>query len=222
MIQQVLYNEFKSLGINKQAITVVTQVLVDKNDPAFLNPTKPIGRTYDKETAKCHQDEKGWKMVECVGLGWRRVVTSPKPIRIIETNAIRALINQGFVVIAVGGGGVPVIEENGLKGIEAVIDKDYASALLAADINADVFLISTAVEKIALNFQKPNQKLLDRMNITEAKKYLSEGHFPPGNMGPKIQAAISFLEAGGKEVIITNPPNIEKALLGLTGTHIAK
>jgi carbamate kinase len=222
MIQQRLYNEFKKLGLNKQAVTVVTQVLVDKNDPAFQNPTKPIGRTYDEKTAKCNQDEKGWKMVECTGLGWRRVVSSPKPIRIIETNAIRTLINQGFVVIAVGGGGVPVIEENGLKGIEAVIDKDYASALLAVDINADVFLISTAVEKVALNFHKSNQKLLDKITINEAKKYLSEGHFPPGNMGPKIQAAISFLEAGGKEVIITNPSNIENALLGLTGTHIIR
>lgn len=222
MIQQCLYNEFKTLGIDKQAVTVVTQVLVDKNDPGFQNPTKPIGPAYDKETADCNMKEKRWDMVDCIGLGWRRVVSSPKPIRIIETKAIRTLVNQGFVVIAVGGGGIPVIEDQGLKGISAVIDKDYASALLVGDINADVFLISTTVEKVALNFLKPNQKLLDRITLSEAKKYLSEGHFPPGNMGPKIQAAISFLEAGGKEVIITNPSNIENALLGLTGTHIVR
>jgi carbamate kinase len=220
MLQQCMHNEFRKLDIKKQVVTMVTQVLVDKNDPAFQNPTKPIGIPYEKKTAELNQREKGWKIAEFKGQGWRRIVPSPKPIRIIEANAIKTLINQGFVVIAVGGGGVPVIEENGLKGIEAVIDKDYASALLAADINADIFLISTAVEKVSLNFNKSNQKFLDKININEAKKYFNEGHFPPGNMGPKIQAAINFLEAGGKEVIITNPVNITNALLGLTGTHI--
>jgi carbamate kinase len=222
MIQQCLHNEFKSRDIKKQAVTVVTQVIVDKNDPAFQNPTKPIGPFYDKETAEKYQDKKGWKIVKCAGRGWRRVISSPRPLRIIEIDTISTLNNQGFVVIAVGGGGIPVIEDGKLSGIEAVIDKDYASALLAIDINADLFLISTSVEKVFLNFCKPNQKVLDRMTITEAKKYLQEGHFPPGSMGPKIQAAISFLEAGGKEVIITNPQNIENALLGMTGTHIVQ
>ena len=220
--QQALYNEFKKRGIDKQAVTVVTTVLVDKNDPGFQNPTKPIGPTYDKKTADHNVKKKGWDMVDCIGKGWRRVVPSPKPIKIIEIQTIRTLVNQGFVVIAVGGGGIPVIENQGLKGIPAVIDKDHASALLASAINADVFLILTAVEKVALNFLKPDQKFLDRITIAEAKKYLHEGHFPPGNMGPKIQAAISFLEAEGKEVIITNSSNIENALLGLTGTHIVR
>ncbi len=220
MIQQCLHNEFKRLGVRKRAVTVVTQVLVDKNDPAFQNPTKPIGSFYDAEKAKRYLDERGWDMKEDAGRGWRRVVPSPIPLCIIERDAVRALIDQGFVVIAVGGGGIPVIEENGeLKGTEAVIDKDYASALLAIDIKADLFLISTAVEKVALNFGKPNEKRLDRMTLAEAKKYYEEGHFPPGSMGPKIQAIINFLEKGGKEALITNPENIERALLGETGTH---
>jgi len=221
MIQQCLYNEFKRRGIKKQAVTVATQVLVDQNDSAFQNPTKPIGPFYDKEKAERYRDERGWNIMEDVGRGWRRVVPSPIPLRIIEQDAIKALIDQGFAVIAVGGGGIPVIEENGkLKGIEAVIDKDYASALLAIGIKADLFLISTAVEKVALNFGKSNQKWLDRMTLHEAKKYYEEGHFPPGSMGPKIQAIIDFLENGGKKALITNPENIERALQGKTGTQI--
>jgi len=221
MIQQCLYNEFKRRGIKKQAITVVTQVLVDKNDPAFKKPTKPIGPFYDEGKAKRYRDERGWEIVEDVGRGWRRVVPSPKPLRVIEQGAIKALIDQGFVVIAVGGGGIPVIEESGeLKGREAVIDKDHASALLAVSIKADLFLISTAIEKVALNFDKPNQKFLGRMTLAEARKYYGEGHFPPGSMGPKIQAIIDYLEKGGKEALITNPENIERALRGETGTRI--
>jgi len=221
MIQQCLYNEFKRRGIKKRAVTVVTQVLVDKNDPGFQNPSKPIGPFYDEEKAKRLQGERGWNIMENAGRGWRRVVPSPVPVRIVERDAVRTLIDQRFVVVAVGGGGIPVIEEDGeLKGIDAVIDKDYASALLAIDIKADLFLMSTAVEKVALNFGKPNQKLLDRMTLAEAKKYYEEGHFLPGNMGPKIQAIINFLENGGKEALITNPENIERALLGETGTHI--
>jgi len=221
MIQQCLHNEFSRRGIGKHVVTVVTQVLVDKNDPAFQNPTKPIGPFYDEEEAQRYRDERGWDMREDAGRGWRRVVPSPMPLRIIEHDAVRTLVNQGVVVVAVGGGGIPVTEEDGkLKGIAAVIDKDYASSLIAISIKADLLLVSTAVEKVALNFGKPNQKLVDRMTLKEAKKYYEDGHFPPGSMGPKIQAIINFLERGGKEAIITNPENIERALLGETGTRI--
>jgi len=221
MIQQCLYNEFNRRGIKKQVVTVVTQVLVDKNDPAFQNPTKPIGPFYDEEKAQRYRDEWDWNMKEDAGRGWGRVVPSPMPFRIIEHDAVRTLVNQGFVVVAAGGGGIPVTEEGGkLEGIAAVIDKDYASSLIAIGIKASLLLVSTAIEKVALNFGKLNQKLIDRMTLKEAKKYYREGHFPPGNMGPKIQAIISFLERGGKEAIITNPENIERALLGETGTRI--
>jgi carbamate kinase len=220
MIQQSLYNELKKRHVKKQVATVVTQVLVNKNDPAFKNPTKPIGPFYEEEKAKKYQKERGWNVKEDSGRGWRRVVPSPEPVRIIEDKEINALANQGFVVVAVGGGGIPVIEENAeLRGIEAVIDKDYASSLLATHLNADLFLITTPVEKVSLNFGRPDEKTLDRMTLKEAKKRLKDGHFPPGSMGPKIQAIISFLEKGGKEAIITNPQNIERALLGKTGTH---
>jgi carbamate kinase len=221
MIQQCLHNEFKIQGIRRQVATVVTQVLVKKNDPAFKNPTKPIGPFYNKAKAERYRDEREWKIIEDAGRGWRRVVPSPMPVHIIEQEVIRVLLRRGVVVIAVGGGGIPVIEERGkLKGIEAVIDKDYASALLATGIKADLFLISTAVEKVALNFGKPNQKPLDKMTLVEAKQYYKEGHFPPGSMGPKIQAVISYLENGGKEALVTNPENIERALQGETGTYI--
>ncbi len=221
MIQQSLYNEFKRRGMDKQAATVVTQVLVNKDDPAFQNPSKPIGPFLDQETALKRRDEEGWDVVEDAGRGWRRVVPSPIPRRIIEQDAIKNLIDAGFVVIAVGGGGIPVIEENGeLKGTAAVIDKDYASSLLALGIGVDLFLISTAVEKVALNFGQPNQEWLDRMTLAEARQYLEEGHFAPGSMYPKIKAIVDFLERGGKEALITNPENIERALAGETGTRV--
>ncbi len=221
MIQQCLYNELKRRGIEKRIATVVTQVLVDNNDPAFCNPTKPIGPFYNFDEAKEYMDKRGWKMAEDAKRGWRRVVPSPMPMRIIELDAVKTLIDNEFVVIALGGGGIPIIKENGeLKGVEAVIDKDYASALLAIEINADIFLISTTVENVALNFRTPNEKLLHRMTLAEAKKFYEEGHFPPGNMGPKIQAVINFLEQGGKKAVITNIENIERALLGRRGTQI--
>ncbi|MCK4477048.1 carbamate kinase [Candidatus Bathyarchaeota archaeon] len=221
MIQQCLYNEFEKRNIEKQAVTVITQVLVDSNDPSFQNPTKPIGSFLDKEKARKFRDELGWNVTEDAGRGWRRVVPSPRPLRIIEINAIKALVSRGFVVTAVGGGGIPVIEKDGrLVGVEAVIDKDYASALLAIDMKVDLFVISTDVEKVALNFGKPNQELLDRMTLAEAKKYYKEGHFPKGSMGPKIEAIINFLESGGTKALITNSENIERALLGKTGTLI--
>jgi carbamate kinase len=221
MIQQCLYNEFKQRGIKKSVASVVTQTLVGKNDPAFQNPSKPIGPFYDKEKAEKYRKERGWNVMEDAGRGWRRVVPSPIPVKIIEQDVIKSLVNKGIIVIAVGGGGIPVIEHDGrLKGAEAVIDKDYASALLATGIKADLFLISTAVEKVALNFGKPNQKPLDRMTLAEAKKNLEQGHFPSGSMGPKIEAIISYLEHGGKEALITNPENLERALRGETGTRI--
>ena len=221
MIQKSLYNEFKRRGLKQRAVTVVTQVLVDKGDEAFRNPTKPIGPFYDEEKAKRYRDERGWSIVSDADRGWRRAVPSPRPTRIIELDAVKALLDQGMVVIAAGGGGIPVIEENGeLREVEAVIDKDYASALLASSIRADLFLISTGVEKVALNFGRPNQRLLDRMTLDEAKKYYEAGQFPEGSMGPKIEAIIHFLEKGGNEAIVTNPENIELALLGEKGTHI--
>jgi carbamate kinase len=224
MLQKALYNEFKKRGIQKQSTTVVTQVLVDKDDPSFKSPTKPIGSFMSKELALEHREKDRWDVVEDAGRGWRRVVASPIPQRIVERDAIKELIDAGFTVVAVGGGGIPVVEdEHGmLEGAEAVIDKDYASSLLANAIDADLFLISTAVEKVALNFGKPNQVWLDHLTLAQAKKYLAEGHFAKGSMGPKIQAIIWYLERGGKEALITNPENIERALKGDTGTRITR
>lgn len=222
MLQRALYNEFKMRRIPKQAATVVTQVLVDRNDPAFRNPSKPIGSFMDEATAKERAATEGWTVKEDAGRGWRRVVPSPIPQRIIELAVIRSLIDLGVVVIAVGGGGIPVVEdEHGdLIGTDAVIDKDYASSLLARGIQADLFLISTAVEKVALNYGKPEQRWLDRLTLAEARQYYEQGHFPAGSMGPKIKAIIDYLEAGGKQALITNPENIERALRGETGTLI--
>jgi carbamate kinase len=222
MFQRALYNEFKQRGIDKKSATVVTQVLVDRNDPAFQNPSKPIGSFMDEGTASERSKQDGWVVVEDAGRGWRRVVPSPLPVRIIEQDAIQSLIEDGFVVIGVGGGGIPVVEdENGeLVGIEAVIDKDFASALLANNIQADLLLISTAVEKVALNFNKPDQRWIDRMTLEEAKKHLADGQFGKGSMEPKIRAIVGFLERGGKEALITDPANIELALEGKTGTRI--
>jgi len=222
-IQQSLYNEFKRRGIKKNAATVVTQVVVDKNDLAFQNPTKPIGTFYTKERAEELQKEHpDWVIINDAGRGYRRVVPSPMPVEIIEQEAIKMLVKNGFSVVGVGGGGIPVIrkDDGTLEGVDAVIDKDNASSLLAINIKADVFIISTAVEKVYLNFNQPNQIALDRLTVVEAKKYIEEGHFAKGSMLPKIQAIIRFLEAGGKEAIVTNPESLEKALKGETGTHI--
>jgi len=222
MLQRALYNEFRARHMPKSAATVVTQVLVDRDDPAFRSPSKPIGSFMDEPTARERAGQEGWAIHEDAGRGWRRVVASPIPQRIIELEAIQTLIRQGIVVIAVGGGGIPVVEdENGdLLGAEAVIDKDYASSLLARDIRADLFLISTAVEQVALNFGKPDQRWLDQMTLAEARRYYDEGHFHAGSMGPKIRAIIEYLEGGGKRAIVTNPENLERALQGETGTHI--
>ncbi len=224
MFQKALQNEFRQRGLKKQAVTLVTQVLVDKHDPAFQHPSKPIGSFFhDMETIQLMQRE-GWVMAEDAGRGWRRVVPSPKPKAIVEQDVITQLVHQGVIVIAAGGGGIPVIEndEGKLEGIEAVIDKDYASALLATNLAADVFVIPTAVEKVALNFNQPTQRWLDRITLSEAKTYLAQGHFLKGSMGPKIDACIQFLENGGQAAVITTPEQIEQALEGQAGTWIVR
>ena len=222
-LQQTLQNELFLRKFKKPVATLITQTLVDKNDPAFQNPTKPIGGFMDEAEAKERQQALGWHVVEDAGRGWRRVVASPIPQEVVELDSIKALINDGIVVISVGGGGIPVIDKGDGEyvGVAAVIDKDYASSLLARQINADLFLISTAVEKVAINYGKPNQQWLDKVTLAEAKKYLAEGiHFAKGSMAPKIQAIIWYLEGGGKKAIITDPKNIGRALKGETGTII--
>jgi carbamate kinase len=222
MLQQNLYNEFKRRGMDKKVATIVTQVLVDRNDQAFQNPTKPIGSFMDESEATDRRDNEGWSVVEDAGRGWRRVVASPLPERVVECDAVKELISCGLVAITVGGGGIPVVEndEGELEGVAAVIDKDFASGLLATSIGADLLLISTAVEQVAINFGQPDQQWIDRMTIDQARQYLEEGHFAPGSMKPKIEACILFLENGGKEALITDPENIERALRGETGTRI--
>ncbi|MBM3181200.1 MAG: carbamate kinase [Chloroflexi bacterium] len=224
-LQQTLQNELYRRGIKKPVATVVTQVLVDKNDAAFKSPSKPIGSFMDEAEAKRREKDMGWSVVEDAGRGWRRVVASPLPKEVVELESVEALIKAGVVVITVGGGGIPVIDvsDHEYKGVAAVIDKDFASSLLARLIKADLFLISTAVEKVAIHFGKPEQKWLDKMTVAEAKAYLAEGiHFAKGSMAPKIEAAIWYLENGGKEALITNPENIGRALKGETGTRIVK
>ena len=224
-LQQNLQNELRRRGIEKPVATVVTQVLVDREDPAFKNPTKPIGGFMDEAEGKRRQTEMGWTVVEDAGRGWRRVVASPLPKEIVEIEAIKALIASGVIVICTGGGGIPVVRNaaGNLEGIAAVIDKDFGSSLLANNVGAELFVISTAVEKAALNFGKPDQKWLDKITLDDARKYLAEGtHFAKGSMAPKIQAIIRFLEQGGQQALITNPENIGRALKGETGTLIVK
>jgi carbamate kinase len=221
-LTQTLQNELRKRGIEKPVSTVISQTRVDAKDQAFQNPSKPIGGFMEEAEAQRRAKELGWKVVEDAGRGWRRVVPSPIPQEVVELPSIKELIAAGHIVVTVGGGGIPVVMgEDGLKGVAAVIDKDYASSLLARAIKADLFLISTAVEKVALNFGKPNQEWVDRMTLSEAKAYLAEGtHFAKGSMAPKMQAIIWFLEAGGKQALITNPENIGRALNGETGTWI--
>ena len=222
-LQQVLGNDLRRLGIAQEPVTVVTQVEVARDDPAFGHPTKPIGTFMDEERAARRRDEDGWDVVEDAGRGWRRVVPSPRPIRIVEEAAVRALLADGFIVITVGGGGIPVVADASgcLGGVAAVIDKDYASSLLARRIGANVFAITTAVERVALNWGKPDQTWIDRMTAAEARAWLAEGgHFMPGSMAPKIEACLEFLDAGGEEAIVTRPELLEEALAGRAGTHI--
>jgi len=222
MFQRALYNEFKRRNIKRRAIAVVTQVLVDGDDPAFSNPTKPIGGYMTEDVAKTLAEDFGWAVIEDAGRGWRRVVPSPRPKRIIERDMIETLIDDGYIVIACGGGGIPVLEDEhgALQGLEAVIDKDFASSLLARDLKAELFVVSTGVEKVAVDFGKSTERWLDRVTLEEARRYLAEGQFPSGSMGPKIEAVMAFLEGGGHRALITNPPNLGRALRYETGTHL--
>ena len=225
MLQQNLINDLRQRGIHKSVATVVTQVEVDVNDPAFKSPSKPIGSFMEEPEAKRRRDEEGWDIKEDAGRGWRRVVASPAPMRIVELDVIKQLLDAGVATIAVGGGGIPVItnDKGDLEGIAAVIDKDLASALLASQIDADLLLISTAVEQVALNFGKENEEWVSQFTLAEVKQYLAEGsHFAEGSMAPKMRAVVQYMEAGGKEALITNPKNLERAMAGETGTRIVQ
>lgn len=222
MLQQVLGNELRARGSPVQVATLITQVVVGRDDPAFRKPTKPVGRFYTKEEAAALAREQGWTVVEDAGRGWRRVVPSPAPLEIVELGAIRTLVDGGVIAIAVGGGGIPVVREgSALSGVEAVVDKDRSSALLANGLGADLFLITTGVERVALDYGKPTQREVERLTVAEARRHLAAGQFPAGSMGPKIEAACAFVEAGGgRKAIITSPERIEAALRGEAGTAI--
>ena len=225
MLQQALNNEFRQRRILRETTTIITQTRVDENDPAFANPSKPIGSFLDEETARTFES-RGWHVMEDAGRGWRRVVSSPKPIEIVEIEAVRQAVEMGWVVVACGGGGIPVVRnaEDELRGVSAVIDKDMASSLLAVELGADLFLISTGVEKVALHFGKPEQVDLGQITVAEAKRYRAEGHFAAGSMQPKIDACIEFLENSRNphaRCLITNPQNLQRALAGETGTKIS-
>ncbi len=222
-LQQALQNQLYHRKVHKNVATIITQILVDQHDPAFASPSKPIGGFMDAAEAERRRKESGWSVVEDAGRGWRRVVASPMPKEIVELDSIKAVLHDGITVITAGGGGIPVVDVGGgeYRGVAAVIDKDYACSLLAREVKADLFLIATAVEKVAINFGTPRQQWLDRITLAEAKRYLAEGtHFAKGSMAPKIQAIIWYLEAGGREALITNPENIGRALRGETGTRI--
>jgi len=223
LMQQELLNELRHHDIQKKVVTMITQVLVDRDDPAFENPTKPVGPFYEqKDVAAILKRFPHWQMAEDAGRGYRRIVPSPMPKRIIQSHMVRSLAYAGNVVLALGGGGVPITKnaENQYVGVEAVIDKDLSSALLAVDIKADVFIILTGTEKVCLNYGTADQKELDEITSAQAETYLAEGHFPAGSMGPKILSAVMYLKAGGRMVIITDPPNLQRALDGEAGTRI--
>jgi carbamate kinase len=222
IIGNSLANELGRRGMPDRVACVLTQTVVDPDDPAFRQPSKPIGSAYSESEAELHRTRDRWVMVEDAGRGYRRVVASPRPCRIVETAAIRTLMEGGYIVIACGGGGIPVVEaEPGVyRGVEAVIDKDFASALLAASLGVPLFVLSTGVEKVAIRYRRPDQRFLDRMTPAEARRHLAAGEFPAGSMGPKVRAAIEFIERGGQEVVITSPDHLEEAVAGRTGTHL--
>ncbi|WP_297420726.1 carbamate kinase [Thermococcus sp.] len=221
MIQQALINELRKRGIERPVATIVTQTVVDKDDPAFQHPSKPVGPFYDEETAKKLAEEKGWTVVEDAGRGWRRVVPSPDPRCHVEAPVLVNLVEKGFIVIASGGGGVPVIEEDGqLKGVEAVIDKDLAGERLAEEVKADIFMILTDVNGAAVNYGKENERWLERVTVNELKRYYDEGHFKRGSMGPKVLAAMRFVEWGGERAVIAVLDRAVEALEGKTGTQV--
>lgn len=221
LLQQELTNVLRERGLWQSAVSLVTQVVVDANDPAFAQPSKPVGPFYSLPEAQRRQRELGWVMVEDAGRGWRRVVPSPRPIELVEIGAVRTCLRAGHIVIAGGGGGIPVVRrQNRLQGVEAVVDKDRTSGLLARQLHAELLLFSTGVDRVALHFGRPQQRFLDRLTWEEAQQYLQQGQFPPGSMGPKIEAALEFLAAGGQRVLITSPENIIRAVRGQAGTEI--
>ena len=222
MLQQTMQNTVKKKGLGVDTVTIITQVVVDKNDPSFSNPTKPIGQFFSKDDIDVKVAKENWNVIEDSGRGWRRVVPSPKPIRIVEKDTIGHLLDKGKIVIACGGGGLPTMEydDGTLDGVEAVIDKDYASSKLAQQLGLDEFIILTSVDKVSINFGKPDEVKLDTMTVAQAKQYFAEGQFPPGSMGPKIEAAIEFLENGGKRVIIASNDALIEAIRGEAGTSI--
>ena len=222
IIGNALVSELGRAGHRDRVACLLTQTVVDADDPAFAHPAKPIGAFFSAHEARLHQSRDGWVMVEDAGRGYRRVVASPRPRRIVEAAAIRALLDAGFVVIAAGGGGIPVVETapGVYRGVEAVVDKDLASALLGAALGVPVLLLSTGVEKVALRFRKPDQRDLERISVEDARAYLAAGEFAPGSMAPKIEAAIAFLERNGREVVITSPDHLADAVAGRTGTRI--
>lgn len=222
-LQQTLHNEFRRRKVDKMAVALVTQVVVDRNDPAFQKPSKPIGPFFDEAEARRREREEGWQTVEDSGRGWRRVVASPRPKEIVELPAIRAMLAAGYVVVAAGGGGIPVVSDaHGIfEGIAAVIDKDLASSLLALQLQADLLVIATSVEKVCLHYGTPQQVELSEMSADQARTYLAEGHFKAGSMGPKMEAVLAYLDGGGKRALITNPENLKRALDGHTGTLIS-
>jgi carbamate kinase len=222
ILGNTLQSELRTAGLSDHVVAMLTHTVVDVDDPAFSSPTKPIGSFYDEATARRLADSNGWVVAEDSGRGWRRLVASPRPVRIVEQDAVETLVGAGFVVVAAGGGGIPVVEEpdGRLRGVEAVIDKDFASALLATAVGADLLCITTGVDRVAVNFGRPDQRALDVVGIDEARRHLAGGQFPPGSMGPKIEAALGFLEAGGDEVLITSPDHLADALRGQTGTRV--
>jgi carbamate kinase len=223
MLQQAIRNRLESIGIGGEVATVLTEVEVDGSDPAFKRPTKPIGPFFTRYRAEALERDLGWTMREDSGRGWRHVVPSPRPLRILNMKTISRMVDEASVVMAAGGGGIPVVRgrDGQWRGIEAVIDKDYASALLASDLRADLFIILTGVPKVAIDYGKPSQQNVDRMSVKEAEKYLAAGQFPVGSMGPKIEASIQFVHATGKQVIITDVDHLRDALEGREGTIIA-
>ncbi len=223
MLQQSMRNEMKKAGIDLPVVSLATQMIVDERDDAFKNPTKPIGPFYSKSEAENLRKEKGWVVIEDSGRGYRRVVPSPRPVDIVEKDTIKKLFENGVIVIAVGGGGIPVVakKDGSLEGVVAVIDKDLGAQIFASDIEAQILLMLTDVEKVSLNYGAPNQVDLDRMRVAEAKQYLQEGHFAPGSMAPKVEAAIKFVEAGGEKAIISSLELGRKALQGKAGTTLS-
>lgn len=222
-LQQAIKTELIKRNINKDVVTLITEVVVDEKDENFNSPSKPIGSFFTKEEAKRISDEKGYVFKEDSNRGWRRVVASPLPVRIVEENSIKALVNAGHIVITVGGGGIPVVEKDGyLKGVDAVIDKDFASEKLAEILDADKLLILTAVEKVYINYGKPEEKSLDKVTVNLMDKYIEEGHFAPGSMLPKVRAAIKFAASkDNRETVITSLDKVKEGLNGITGTSIS-